>query len=122
MVGRIVANAAASVAAIAGHATRIEKNRRVGAVVGQPGAVPSWWSEATPVHASGARAGELRIGVIGCGGRGTGAIDNSLSINSRVRLVAVAELCDSAREKLWKAMRAAHPGTVASSKNGAFVA
>jgi myo-inositol 2-dehydrogenase/D-chiro-inositol 1-dehydrogenase len=75
-------------------------------------------ASAALVHASGARAEEpreLRIGVIGCGGRGTGAIDNSLSINSGVRLVAVADLYGSACEKLWKAMRSAHPGKVATT-------
>jgi len=36
---------------------------------------------------------ELRLGIIGCGGRGTGAINNSLSINSGVRLVATGPAC-----------------------------
>ena len=46
---------------------------------------------AAMVHSSRATADEqqeLRLGIIGCGGRGTGAINNSLSINSGVRLVA----------------------------------
>lgn len=48
------------------------------------------------VHSSRATADEqreLRLGIIGCGGRGTGAINNSLSINSGVRLVATAAAC-----------------------------
>ncbi|WP_404309274.1 Gfo/Idh/MocA family protein [Neorhodopirellula lusitana] len=34
----------------------------------------------------------LRIGLVGCGGRGTGAVKDSLSINKNVKLVAMADL------------------------------
>jgi len=47
------------------------------------------------VHSSRTAAGEsreLRLGIVGCGGRGTGAVDDSLSINDNVRLVAAADL------------------------------
>ena len=49
----------------------------------------------TMVHSSraaGEETRELRLGVIGCGGRGSGAINDSLSINEGVRLVATADL------------------------------
>jgi predicted dehydrogenase len=69
------------------------------------------------VHSSLAAADtrELRIGVIGCGGRGSGAINDSLSINEGVKLVATADLYGSKCASLWKAMREAHPGKVASA-------
>jgi predicted dehydrogenase len=73
---------------------------------------------AAMVHSSRAAAQEtreLRIGVIGCGGRGTGAINDSLSINSGVKLVAVADLYGRNCERAWKAMREAHPDKVAAS-------
>ncbi len=73
---------------------------------------------ATMVHSSRAAAAEsrpLRIGVIGCGGRGSGAINDSLSINSGVTLVALADLYGRNCERLWKAMREAHPDKVATS-------
>ncbi len=72
---------------------------------------------ATMVHSSLAAADtrELRIGVIGCGGRGSGAINDSLSINEGVKLVATADLYGSKCASLWKAMREAHPGKVASA-------
>ena len=73
---------------------------------------------ATMVHSSRAAAEEpqpLRIGVIGCGGRGSGAINDSLSINSGVTLVALADLYGRNCERLWKAMREAHPDKVATS-------
>jgi predicted dehydrogenase len=70
------------------------------------------------VHSSVASAEEtreLRLGIIGCGGRGGGAIGNSLSINSGVRLVAAADLYARNCVKLWKAMREAHPDKVAAA-------
>lgn len=42
----------------------------------------------------------LRIAVVGCGGRGSGAIDDSLSINENVKLVAAADLYVDACEAL----------------------
>lgn len=73
---------------------------------------------ATMVHSSVASAEEprkLRIGVIGCGGRGAGAINDSLSINSGVTLVAAADLYGRNCERLWKAMREAHPDRVVAT-------
>jgi myo-inositol 2-dehydrogenase / D-chiro-inositol 1-dehydrogenase len=72
----------------------------------------------TAVHTSRSSAEEtreLRLGIIGCGGRGGGAIGNSLSINSGVRLVAAADLYGRNCEKIWKAMREAHPDKVAAT-------
>ena len=46
------------------------------------------------VHSSAAAAEEirlLRLGIVGCGGRGTGAVDDSLTANNYVRLVAAAD-------------------------------
>ena len=68
------------------------------------------------VHSSTAAAetpAELRLGVIGCGGRGTGAIGNSLDINSGVKLVAVADLYASKCAGLVKAMAKTYPDKVA---------
>lgn len=46
----------------------------------------------------------LRIGVIGCGGRGTGAAENALAASDRTRIIALADLfsdrMQSAREGL----------------------
>jgi len=73
---------------------------------------------ATMVHSSQAAAEEqreLRLAVIGCGGRGSGAINDSLSINEGVRLVATADLSAAHCASLWKAMREAHPGKVAAT-------
>jgi len=74
-------------------------------------------SAAVMVHASlpaAEETRELRLGVIGCGGRGSGAINDSLSINEGVRLVATADLYAPKCASLWKSMREAHPNKVAA--------
>ena len=74
---------------------------------------------AVMVHSSVAAAEEtreLRLGVIGCGGRGSGAINDSLSINDGVRLVATADLYAPKCAALWKALRQAHPDKVAATE------
>lgn len=57
------------------------------------------------VHAeSNAAPSKVRIGLIGCGGRGTGAINDSFSINDNVQMVAMADLytdnCANARAQM----------------------
>ena len=59
------------------------------------------------VHSSVAAAEEtreLRLGIVGCGGRGGGAANDSLTINDNVKLVAAADLsvakCASLRQQL----------------------
>jgi len=67
------------------------------------------------VHSSRAAAAEytpLRLGIIGCGGRGGGAINDSLSINEGVTLVAAADLYPDKCDSLRKAISAAHPEKV----------
>jgi myo-inositol 2-dehydrogenase/D-chiro-inositol 1-dehydrogenase len=58
---------------------------------------------------------ELRLAIVGCGGRGSGAIRDSLSINEGVRLVATADLYPAKAAALWKSMREAHPDKVAAT-------
>lgn len=63
------------------------------------------------VHSSRATAKEtrdLRLGVVGCGGRGSGAVNDSLTINEGVKLVAAADLYAGKCGNLREAMRAAH--------------
>ncbi|MCA9291078.1 MAG: hypothetical protein KDA25_08115, partial [Phycisphaerales bacterium] len=54
------------------------------------------------VHAAG--SGAVRVGLIGCGGRGTGAAFNALEASPDVQIVALADVfrdrLDDAREKL----------------------
>jgi myo-inositol 2-dehydrogenase/D-chiro-inositol 1-dehydrogenase len=65
----------------------------------------------TMVHSSTAKAEEtreLRIAVVGCGGRGSGAIDDSLSINENIKFVSTADLDPAKCENLRRAMSKRH--------------
>ena len=67
------------------------------------------------VHSSRAAAEEsrqLRLALVGCGGRGSGAINDSLTINQGVKLVAAADLYDSRCATMRKAIAEAHPDKV----------
>ncbi len=69
----------------------------------------------TMVHTSSARAEEeleIRIGAVGCGGRGKGAVNDSLNINSRVKLVAAADLYAKNCDYMRRAAGKAHPDKV----------
>ena len=70
-------------------------------------------SAAVMVHSSLAadeEVRELRLAIVGCGGRGSGAINDSLTINEGVKLVAAADLYASKCASMRKAMQEAHPG------------
>ena len=49
------------------------------------------------VHAAGSDV--MKVGLVGCGGRGTGAANNALSADSRVKLVAVGDTFRDEAEK-----------------------
>ncbi|MFM9059439.1 MAG: Gfo/Idh/MocA family protein [Planctomycetaceae bacterium] len=60
------------------------------------------------VHSSRAAAAEtreIRLGLVGCGGRGAGAIQNSLTANEGVKLVAAADLYESKCADLRKGLQ-----------------
>jgi len=81
------------------------------------GAALATAASTTLVHTSSSAAApprDLRIGIIGCGGRGSGAIDNSLAVNAGVTLTAAADISGEKCARLWKAMREAHPDKVAA--------
>ncbi|QDT05647.1 Inositol 2-dehydrogenase/D-chiro-inositol 3-dehydrogenase [Rubripirellula lacrimiformis] len=50
----------------------------------------------------------INIGIVGAGGRGTGAVNDSLTINENVRLVAIADLDQANAERLRKGMQTRH--------------
>ena len=50
---------------------------------------------AAAVQATGSAADQIRIGIVGLGGRGSGALDNTLSINENIKLVATADIDES---------------------------
>lgn len=56
---------------------------------------------------------EVRIGIVGAGGRGTGALNDSLSINDHVKVVAVADLTEQKGQRLRDILGRRHEGKVA---------
>jgi myo-inositol 2-dehydrogenase/D-chiro-inositol 1-dehydrogenase len=58
-------------------------------VAATAGAVATYLGDLPAVHAAGSDT--IRVGVIGCGGRGTGAADNAAEADPGVRIVAVGD-------------------------------
>jgi myo-inositol 2-dehydrogenase / D-chiro-inositol 1-dehydrogenase len=63
---------------------------------------------------------EIRIGIVGCGGRGSGAVNDSLTINDGVKLVAAADLYPQKAASLCRAIAAAHPGKIDCDESRMF--
>jgi len=61
---------------------------KASAVAGAALATP--WGSVANVHAAGSDV--LRVGLIGCGGRGTGAASQALNANPHVKLIAMGDL------------------------------
>lgn len=69
-------------------------------------------------HASGDDI--LKVGLIGCGGRGTGAAVNALSADARARLVAVADAFPWRIEESLPRLSAEKPGQVSVDADHRF--
>lgn len=59
----------------------------------------------------------IKIGLVGCGGRGTGAAVNALSVNPNVKITAMGDLFMHAIEKSHKAMSFENPKQLAVTKD-----
>ncbi|MEO9593437.1 Gfo/Idh/MocA family protein [Rhodopirellula bahusiensis] len=51
---------------------------------------------------------KIKIGIVGAGGRGTGAVNDSFSINDNIELVTIADLDQGNAERLRKGMTRRH--------------
>ncbi len=63
---------------------------KTGSVMALGALTPSLLAQQTPSRES--EASPLRVGMIGCGGRGTGAAQDSLNASPRTRIVAMADM------------------------------
>ena len=61
------------------------------------------FGELPPVHAAGSDA--IRIGLIGCGGRGTGAVEDAIKAAPGVKLVAMADVFEDRIESSLASLR-----------------
>ncbi len=69
-------------------------------------------------HAEG--SGEIKIGLIGCGGRGTGAAVNAMNADPNVKLVAMADMFDDALQNSLKQLKQQKPEQVAVEADHQF--
>lgn len=73
-------------------------------------AVSAFAGMAVP-HVHGAASGELRVALVGCGGRGTGAARNALSVKSApLKLVAMADVFDHKLKGSFNGIKSSNVG------------
>jgi predicted dehydrogenase len=70
-------------------------------------------------HAAGSET--LKLALVGCGGRGTGAANQALSAEKGVKLIAMADLFPERLELSYKTLQAAHEDQVSVSDSAKFI-
>ncbi len=74
---------------------------------------------APPVHAAG--SGTIKVGLIGCGGRGTGAAEQACNAGDDVRLIALGDLFRDHLEDKREVLRSSLRGKFAVTEENCFV-
>lgn len=82
------------------------------------GAAVSTLSFARPVHAAG--SGKIRVGLVGCGGRGTGAAGNALEADEDVVLTAFGDLFDGKAAGTMESLKSRYNDRVLATKDQCF--
>ncbi len=82
------------------------------------GAMAAGLSIPRGVHA--AEDGTLKVGLIGCGGRGTGALQNALNADENAKVTAMADVFPDKVEGSLKRLKAANPDRVAVDPDHCF--
>src|SRR5271170_1897704 len=63
----------------------------------------------------------IKLALVGCGGRGSGAADQALSTSGNVKLVAMADTFDTRLQNSLKALHKKHPNKVDPDEVQKFV-
>ncbi|MFO1438856.1 MAG: Gfo/Idh/MocA family oxidoreductase [Verrucomicrobiaceae bacterium] len=72
------------------------------------------------VHAAG--SDEIRAALIGCGGRGTGAASNAMTVKQRMpRLVAMADVSRDQLDRSFDSLSKKHPDRMSVSEDAKFI-
>ncbi|MBX7210486.1 MAG: Gfo/Idh/MocA family oxidoreductase [Verrucomicrobiaceae bacterium] len=71
------------------------------------------------VHAEGDST--IRVALVGCGGRGTGAASNSMGVKQATKLVAMADVLDNRQESSFNALSQKHPDRFSVSADSRFI-
>ncbi|GIW80924.1 MAG: dehydrogenase [Gemmatales bacterium] len=74
---------------------------------------------AANVHAAG--SDEIRVGIIGCGNRGTGAVDNCLSAAENVKLIAMGDAFEDRLQRSYGILEKKHAKRMDVPKDRQFV-
>ncbi|HEV7867673.1 MAG TPA: Gfo/Idh/MocA family oxidoreductase [Chthoniobacteraceae bacterium] len=69
-----------------------------------------------PVRAEDAASKKLRIALVGCGGRGSGAANQALKADSNVTLAALADVVEEQADKALENLRNQHPDKVTDTQ------
>ncbi|WP_417749621.1 Gfo/Idh/MocA family protein [Rosistilla oblonga] len=84
------------------------------------GAVAGGLSVARAAHSFGSDT--IRVGLIGCGGRGTGAVTQALStVDGEVRLTAMGDLFEDRMQTAFRTIKSKHPDRVDVTRDTRFV-
>jgi myo-inositol 2-dehydrogenase/D-chiro-inositol 1-dehydrogenase len=81
-------------------------------------AATAFVSAATHAHAQG--SGRIKIALVGCGGRGTGAASQALNAGSELELVAIADLWEDKAKTALKLLSDKHEGQVKVADDHVF--
>jgi len=82
-------------------------------------AVAATVAAATHAHAAG--DDELKIALIGCGGRGSGAANHALSTPGKIKLVAVADAFKDRLDDALNNLKNQHPDKIAVTEDHKFI-
>jgi len=83
----------------------IKSSALIGGVLAAPAILPSNLFAKT-------NSDTLRVGLIGCGGRGSGAADQALKADNNVVLTAVGDVFEEPLQKSLQSLQAGHPDNV----------
>ncbi|RBP39143.1 hypothetical protein DES53_110167 [Roseimicrobium gellanilyticum] len=64
---------------------------------------------------------EVKVALIGCGGRGSGAASNALSVGPPTRLVAMADVQKNRLDSSFDALSSKHPDRMSVSEDAKFI-
>ena len=76
---------------------------------------------AAATHAFAASSDTIKVALVGCGGRGTGATNQNLNVNQGIKLVAMADIDPARLESSLKGLRQRHGDRVDVSMANQFI-
>ncbi|HEY2573190.1 MAG TPA: Gfo/Idh/MocA family oxidoreductase [Verrucomicrobiaceae bacterium] len=86
---------------------------------GKAAAAAAWITAGSHVHAQG--SGKMKIALVGCGGRGTGAASQALTAGSDIELVALGDIFDDKAKQARKLLGDKHQGQVNVADDHIFI-